>query len=541
MLENNEVDPKENSLSTTDLYKALEPKISLARRGFQLVLTEQWQLQALSGDKVFYEAILRAKNPEILGKLALYAAWSDNAIELLDLIKARLPALLASKDARSRTLAHYAGLSGNVLTLKWISRHRGELMIDTGVVNNFQDILEPEVAHLADIRDWDGLTIAHYGAFSGSVEILSWIKSNKPGWLHFRAENGATVAHWAAFSGREAALEWFKLNIPKLLGYRDHQNRTIAHYAAASGSLQVLKWIRQNKWELLITKNSYNIPYYALASANPSSFNYSLDLKGIKSTLILPVGNHLPNLISVDERVYIKLSTISFVLKSNYNLTTIKNLRGAEVDSEKVVEKTIERQLLRNKGIQKSLQVFMAFLQGQHQKEAFFFNLPSPFLKQLLGFILDERIPEPTLLAWDDEITKRVNPQTRNFALHKINLQELINKRCQLLYDTSLRNSCAIFLRVTAPANKKITILKELLDLISANQVDNEVLLREKIFQWEEQNQQIIDHQRNRLYAFFKTHKQTATRKLLTEIKGEFFKLDEGSKAAVPVMFLPAS
>lgn len=121
------------------------------------------------------------------------------------------------------------------------------------------------------LKDNSGACIAHYAAWSGSIEALTWVKKNYPHLLHRRDKFGLNVAHYSAWSGNKDALSWVKINAPKLLCCYDGSFKNIAHFSAWSGSDEALNWVMENSPQLLVDRDCFKISIAHCAAWSGSS------------------------------------------------------------------------------------------------------------------------------------------------------------------------------------------------------------------------------------------------------------------------------
>jgi len=160
----------------------------------RILITEKWQLRALSGLDVMSEEM----NPHQL------------------------------QDNYGATPIYYAAWSGKLEVVNWLLTHNLEWM---------------------RISDDRGLTPVHYAAWSGNPEILDLIKAQPA--LTLTIKNilfGRSIMplHYAAWTGKTEVLDWIKTHMPQTLTLMDARGLTPIHYAAWSGNPQVLDWIKMH-------------------------------------------------------------------------------------------------------------------------------------------------------------------------------------------------------------------------------------------------------------------------------------------------------
>jgi len=96
----------------------------------------------------------------------------------------------------------------------------------------------------------------HVLAFTGGLETLQTIASNKKTVLEDRDFNNATLVHHAAAGGQEGVMNYLFAELGvDYLKHVDRNGANPAHWAARSNKLNVLKVIADKMPELLSAKN----------------------------------------------------------------------------------------------------------------------------------------------------------------------------------------------------------------------------------------------------------------------------------------------
>lgn len=159
------------------------------------------------------------------------------------------------RDNWNATIAHYAAWSGNIEALSWV---------------------HDKYPALFQIIDNQGRSIAHYAAWSGHTEVFIWVYDKFPALFQRIDNQDRSITHYAALSGHTKALHWVRDTYPQLLQKRDHSGRSIAHYAAMSGHIESINWVQAGYPALLQERDKFgvNIAHYAALSGAVEVLNW---------------------------------------------------------------------------------------------------------------------------------------------------------------------------------------------------------------------------------------------------------------------------
>lgn len=302
-------------------------------------IKEVWQLQAMTGNLIYYKNFDLRLTDANGASLEHYAAWSGS-IEALDWLTNNPYILLAQGKRKDEIVTHYwsreaiynwlsseyTNLDSNNLGQKQNKpvvyyRPDQEVSIPVWMVGN-KNIL----ASVRN-RDKEGLTCVHAAAAVDNVHILEWFRENNPACLIATDNFGQTIAHYAVCSHGTKVLNWIIKNIPELLNTKTNDANTsgatpihyaaikgndslkdfqtlfdydprllntstkhgenAVHIAASTGNIELLEWFKQNKPNDLLQrdKSGSTVFHYAAQSGNKEVLKWvSENIKELRDT-----------------------------------------------------------------------------------------------------------------------------------------------------------------------------------------------------------------------------------------------------------------
>ena len=221
-------------------------------------IRQMWQLLCLCGEVqiAINELGLTAETTDYYGRSAQhFVAFSGNLDAFSTLHQSNYDFI--SADNNGITPLHYAALSGNVIMMENLKQSdlkdtADDLGVNTTLYAAFSGsvkALEYCIANGADplTRDKKGKGIVHYGAASGSIEMIDYLSNFGDGINLLESFYGNTnILFSAAQSGNLQLMKHLQEKYPEdfvtLLGSVTSKSRTVLHYACCSNNLEILKF-----------------------------------------------------------------------------------------------------------------------------------------------------------------------------------------------------------------------------------------------------------------------------------------------------------
>lgn len=401
------------------------------------------------------------------------------------------------KDNLGAGIAHYAAWSGNTDAL-------------TFVMSTYPDCLEWKVnsAEFFEYLDINKAMLSNtYSSFVQAKAMMPWTL--------LESAYGRTIAHYAAMSNSISMMDCIEKKHLEYLEQGDYvDNSNPAFYAVSSNALNILDWINAMRPHMLTKKdiNGRTIAHYAtyhglydvldwLQDNQPDLLDegdwYGLTIAQSATKSGDPAMlNHVLSLSLYPDTLILQLS------KSNTNpmsLTLLKALetnfiltsvqyQGERVPSDKILPE-ITLLLDRNKLIH---QVKMGVTELMCiMKAVTSINVGDDICLHILGHMIPDFV---NIIRLHQDILLELKPKQR--AIHLVEneiarlfpMKETQNKFLGLSLNMVLRNS-----------DKKLIALRELIKLLKSDTGD----LASEIQQWENQHSQVVEESSNKVKDFF--------------------------------------
>ncbi|XP_061190585.1 ankyrin repeat, PH and SEC7 domain containing protein secG-like [Saccostrea echinata] len=153
------------------------------------------------------------------GQSILHVACLYGKFEVCEYLIVKHPYLLDVKDKFDLTVLHYAALGGNVQIVRLLTE---------------KDLLE--------IRDKKGWTAFHLASYVGALDVLKFL-IKKDIDITLEGNWGENVLHIACLRGHLNVCEFLMINYPELLYKKDFYGRTIFQYAADGEKWELLQYL----------------------------------------------------------------------------------------------------------------------------------------------------------------------------------------------------------------------------------------------------------------------------------------------------------
>ena len=189
---------------------------------------------------------------------ALFFAVSTDQVEVVDWLLTLTSIDKDSRDKNGISIFEWAAFRGHLPLCKILFSTDTYRTPKNRPMPNFTQSAPPDAPASA--------TVFHYAAYSGKMDVFSWLRSHTTCSINERDADGASPAHYSALKGHMGLTrELIDDDTVRAASHRDNDGATLLHYAALGGHLDLCKMLCEQRDELVAIRTNKGLDAAAYA------------------------------------------------------------------------------------------------------------------------------------------------------------------------------------------------------------------------------------------------------------------------------------